>query len=237
MRKLHLVLFLLVTILSLNAQDVIVKKDGTTVLCKIYEVNGTDIVYKKWSDLNGDKYIMDRSIVSVINYQDGRQDKLNEQTFNNYSPGIQQSGAAAYNDNSLLSIDYARVNNPYLKRAKRLRIIGWTAGSALLASGIIMMAVGEHERVSESHGPGFFKERVSAAGFGVAVAGVLTTGTCLIFANNIQKKADKMTVSSLMEYDFKLGNNSRLTAGIDVFQNQHLNKINYGLGLGLKLNF
>ena len=75
-------LFILLSFVSLNvsAQDVIVKKDGSTVVCRIVEVKPIEITYKKWSDLKGPNYIMDISLASVLNYEDGRKVVLSEQS-------------------------------------------------------------------------------------------------------------------------------------------------------------
>ena len=45
-----LVLLLLLCSMSVSAQDVIVKKDGSTIVCRVVEVTATEITYKKWSD-------------------------------------------------------------------------------------------------------------------------------------------------------------------------------------------
>ena len=47
--------------LCLSAQDVIVKRDGSTILSKVLEVNKTDIKYKKFSNLNGPTYTIEIS--------------------------------------------------------------------------------------------------------------------------------------------------------------------------------
>ena len=63
---------------SVAAQDVILKKDNTTVLSKVLEINSTEIKYKKWSNQDGPTYSINRSEVTRINYQNGE-----VETFNN----------------------------------------------------------------------------------------------------------------------------------------------------------
>lgn len=74
--------FLAILLLSLvgNAvsQDVILKKDNTTILSKVLEINSTEIKYKKWSNQEGPTYSISRSEVSRINYQNGDVDKFTE---------------------------------------------------------------------------------------------------------------------------------------------------------------
>lgn len=62
------------------AQDVILKKDNTTVLSKVIEVTGTEIKYKKWSNQDGPTYSINRSEVTSINYQNGDVDKFSDNT-------------------------------------------------------------------------------------------------------------------------------------------------------------
>lgn len=72
--------FLIIALLSVSgfakAQDVIVKKDNTTILSKVLEVNSTDIKYKKWSNQDGPTYTISRNEISSINYQNGEVEKF-----------------------------------------------------------------------------------------------------------------------------------------------------------------
>ena len=56
MNKYLLTLGVLCAINVSKAQDVIVKKDGSTVVSKVLEVNQDDIKYKKYSNLDGPTY-------------------------------------------------------------------------------------------------------------------------------------------------------------------------------------
>ena len=73
MNKKRLLMLLLLS-LSLGvamAQDVIVKKDGSTILSKVLEISETEIKYKKWSNQDGPMYTISRNEVNSINYQNG----------------------------------------------------------------------------------------------------------------------------------------------------------------------
>ena len=61
-----------------SAQDVILKKDNTTVLSKVLEVTSTEIKYKKWSNQDGPTYSISRTEVTTINYQNGDVDRFND---------------------------------------------------------------------------------------------------------------------------------------------------------------
>jgi len=66
-----LVVFLLGLAGTAVSQDVILKKDNTTVLSKVLEISSTEIKYKKWSNQEGPTYSINRSEVTRINFQNG----------------------------------------------------------------------------------------------------------------------------------------------------------------------
>ena len=60
------------------AQDVIVKKDGSTILSKVLEVNINDVKYKKFSNPNGPTYTISKTELTSINYENGDLDVFTE---------------------------------------------------------------------------------------------------------------------------------------------------------------
>jgi len=56
------------------AQDVIVKRDGSTILSKVLEVNTSEIKYKKFSNQDGPTYTINKSEIMSINYENGEKD-------------------------------------------------------------------------------------------------------------------------------------------------------------------
>lgn len=64
---------------TVSAQDVIVKKDGSTIISKVLEVNIGDIKYKKFSNQNGPTYTISKSEVMAVNYENGEKDVFNTQ--------------------------------------------------------------------------------------------------------------------------------------------------------------
>lgn len=72
--KNYFALFLLMLSSTLFAQDVIVKKDGSTILSKVYEIGKKEIKYKKFSNLNGPLYNISIKEVFSVNYENGEKD-------------------------------------------------------------------------------------------------------------------------------------------------------------------
>ena len=79
MKQILLIFFLAYSSYVLG-QDVIVKKDGGTILAKVLEVNPSDIKYKKFSNINGPTYSIEKSEVMSINYENGDKDNFNPLT-------------------------------------------------------------------------------------------------------------------------------------------------------------
>jgi|GEM_PF-1005455 len=70
-RLLLLVSVVFFAALTANSQDVIVKKDNTTILSKITKITTSEIEYKKWSNLDGPVYVIEKSELLRINFQSG----------------------------------------------------------------------------------------------------------------------------------------------------------------------
>ena len=90
-----LVMFFLLCSVTVFAQDVIVKKDGSTIVCRIVKADKTMILYKSWNNLNGKSKSIMRSEVKTINYQNGRREELADAEANPYTQGNQYNGFQA----------------------------------------------------------------------------------------------------------------------------------------------
>lgn len=104
--------FLVVTLflcsVSVSAQDVIVKREGSTILSKVLEVNTSDIKYKKFSNQNGPTYSIEKKEVQSINYENGDIDKFEEAI--NLSQNNTINTKRTYNDEDEL-INNNTINN------------------------------------------------------------------------------------------------------------------------------
>ena len=69
--KLLSILTLSMTVQMVSAQDIIVKKDGSTIVSKVLEVNTDNIKYKKFSNQNGPTYTINLTDVMAVNYENG----------------------------------------------------------------------------------------------------------------------------------------------------------------------
>lgn len=222
-----LVFLLLLCSASASAQDVIVKKDGSTIVCRVVEVTSTEITYKKWNNLNGSNYVMDKSLASAINYENGKKVNLSDAT-NLYTPNNQNDGAQQYNDRALLRLDAAI--NKSDKKAKKLRTIGWIGGGVLFATSLTIGIIADCGSTL------FLGDEEVDIPFVATLAGsVVWTTSFLVAANHKQKEAQMLESSTIYQYDFNLSKGTSLSAGIDMI-NDHSNG-ERTIGLGLRYNF
>ena len=90
--KRHLFFLLLVALsASTYAQDVIVKKDGSTILSKVLEIGSTEVKYKKQSNLDGPTYTLSTADILSINYENGE-----KETFENAAANSNAGGQQGY---------------------------------------------------------------------------------------------------------------------------------------------
>ena len=236
MKKL-LVFLLLLCSVSAFAQDVIVKKDGSTVVCRVIEVTASEITYKKWSDLKGSNYVMDKSLVSAINYENGKKEVISElETLPQQN--TQYDGTQSMSDAELLRLDEEQNRETILlnqkinqekeyllikKKKNMLKTWGWVGGGVLVAAGAAIFYDGS-EKLKKGEGE-------MAGGIGIAVIGASVTTTCLILAHKQKKKLDALQTSSIYRYDIPFSNGSSLSVGADMLNDRIMNKRTVGLGL------
>ena len=77
LKKVFLFTFFIGLFCNLFAQDIIVKKDGTTIMSKVLKLTDSEIEYIKWSNKNGPSYVVRVNEVLSINYENGETEILN----------------------------------------------------------------------------------------------------------------------------------------------------------------
>jgi len=116
-----LLLLLTFTARTVCAQDIVVKKDGSTILTKVLEVNQDNIKYKKFSSPKGPTYTIKVADIMAINYENGDKDIFNIQSASNNHHGSQNDNDPRYiekkadNRNAELINIYSKVYRPTRK--------------------------------------------------------------------------------------------------------------------------
>ena len=214
-----LVLLLLLCSISVSAQDVIMKKDGSTVVCRVVEVTATEITYKKWSDLKGSNYVMDKSLVSGINYENGKKETFSEAE-NLYKPNNQNDGEQTLNDKALYLID--RSLHPTPMGTKVMRVTGCVIGA--MATGVAIYALIDN---------GGDSDIVVAS---CLLGGAAVTSGLLVTANLYKRHyQNKYRITTIYQHDIPFSNGSSLSLSADMLNDRTLGTNT--VGLGLRYNF
>ncbi len=224
MRKV-LILFALLCSLTVYAQDVITKKDGNTIVCRVMEVNQTEVVYKKWSNLQGDNYVMNIADIASINYENGERKTFGDASQETVGANISQVASNAapqyMSDAALLGM----VNYPKIKSTRLRACIG---GGVLLIAGTAGLIW-----AMDPYGP---SETLGVISIGTMVAGATWTTVGLIKANRMKRKYENAIYSTaILQHEFKLNNNSSLSAQLCSIK-ENLNHTST-IGVGVKYNF
>lgn len=77
-KKKYLFIIILFIPHILSAQDIIVKKDGSTILSKVTKVGDKEVEYKKFNSTSDRIYSLSTSEIMAINYEDGDRDVFGE---------------------------------------------------------------------------------------------------------------------------------------------------------------
>lgn len=201
------------------AQDVIIKKDGTTILSTVIKVGQSEVEYKKYNNQTGPTYTISINELSHINYANGTKDTFTS-TYNNQSVVTTETATQFSNDEGLLKLYDA--HDRKLKKAKRIKSLGWIVGGTLFAAGgaLIISSVSD--------------DTIVIIGSAVAGAGLITWTTCTLVGNHIGKKS-KYSVQSnpLFQQEYKIGKNS-LAFGVDMLNDNTFKNQTLGLGVSYK---
>tara|TARA_B100000927_G_C16400121_1_gene442978 strand:+ start:85 stop:684 length:600 start_codon:yes stop_codon:yes gene_type:complete len=79
-KKIVLILFVIVCTNNLYGQDIIIYKNGDDLKVKVLKITKTEIVYKKFTNLNGPEYTEEISNIFMIKYENGSKDVFNKKT-------------------------------------------------------------------------------------------------------------------------------------------------------------
>lgn len=165
MKHLLVVTFFL-CLVSVSAQDVIVKKDGSTILSKVLEVNTADIKYKKHSNPDGPIYTMDKSEILSINYENGDRDTFNETNpskeeddENDRTPKYIEKPADSRNSDLMKKYnrDYSLTDKLQKKRgtADEYMFIFWLSPTSIISNDEIEVTLERHQTFDKNDNYGW----------------------------------------------------------------------------------
>ena len=68
---------MLSVVMSLSAQDLIVKMDNTNIEAKVTEISAEQIRYKKWTNVDGPTYVLPVIDINYIQFVNGSKEVFN----------------------------------------------------------------------------------------------------------------------------------------------------------------
>lgn len=225
---------LLVVLCSLtaSAQDVIVKKTGDAVSCRVVEVGKSVVVYKLWSDLEGENYAMSLSEVASIRFENGeKQDFTAVAAPVTPVPSLLGGNQGPVDDAALLAM--ANRDDYQLKKAKRLKRIGLACGSILSAAGLICTVFGA---TGGDYEDDYVNTPLLASGVLMAAGGITMVTLCQVKYNRLKQNTLRSVRSiPVWQNDFRLKNGAVLSSGVHSLRDN----VSYrpAVGLGLAYNF
>lgn len=207
------------------AQDVIVKKDGSLVVCRILEVTQTEVVYQKWDDKDESKYIVNQGDLTSIQYKDGT-----KRLFESTAKPMVQVNQPKTDDELLKMANHMdlRTTDKVERKIKKLKRWGWTVGGLLMATGAATFISGIS--LDELDDPEF-----PALGLSLMACGAAITTGCVVRANKLKRSLNGVNSSALYRQEFNFKNGSSLATGVDFLQDN--TRKNQTLGIGLSYNF
>lgn len=233
---LSMLLMLLVSMV-VAAQDVIVKKDGSTILSKVVEISDTQVKYKKFSHLEGPTYVVSISELTSINYQNGEKENFESSQAtvtqtqtpsvpsyeNAYGPYVQQSGTMS--DTELLKAYKKSKKFTDPSRIKKLKITGYVF-CGLAVAGAVMTGVGWNS---------YDLDGMCVTGPVLLCSSAIIGPACLIAGYHKQKINNRLNSASIFQQEIPIGSNARLTADVNLLKDNFTKQ--QTVGLGFHLNF
>lgn len=218
------------------------KKDGSTILAKVLKITETEVEYKDFNNQDGPTRVISIANLQAINYQNGQKETFSEQTTNPaQKPDIVTNETATKfsNDQQLMQM-YNMGKLPsspeqMQKKAKRLKIAGWTVGGVLFVGGVVALGF-----MLDCDTYSYYKDHHHAIplviGFSSIAAGIATWSGCYFRARKLERRSRYSVQSaSVFQQEFNVGNNDRLVVGLDMLKDNTMK--NQALGMGLTYNF
>jgi len=238
MNKILFIIASLLVAFGVQAQDVIVRNDGSTVLAKVQKVTKNEVEYKKHSNPDGPIYTIAISEITAINYENGAKDTFTTAsskpssgtTFqtNQYDQTYMTNETASQfsNDKQLLSMYNSDPAVKYRKKAKTWKLTGLIGGSVLFVGGVAGFLLTYDGLLSES--------TPFLAISGVGVVGGLT---CYLIGNHYSNLAKKYLVNnaSIFQHNFEFSSGNSMALCVDMLSTD--NNRDKALGLGIQYNF
>lgn len=218
-------LSLLLCCLAGMAQDVIVCKDGTSLLGKVTEVTEAEVKYRKADNPDGPLYTLKIADLMRINYENGQSDIFAR---DGQVPSTVLAGPTGdVKDTDLLAF-YTKKKADY-SLPKKLKLTAFIGGGALIVTGVTLMAIGGFE-FENSYGI----SGACIAGATVCGIGAAFIPTVYLIARHKQKKLNELASAPIYRQEIFAKDGKSLSMGVDFLADRVQTRT---LGLGMTFKF
>lgn len=119
MKKLIFLLTMCV-VFNISAQDIIVKRNGDELQCRILEVSKNEVKYKRWTNQDGPAFSEKKSNIFMIKYENGDKDVIAHSSSASESSAV-SSGMNSVDPNEYIFEEPTPISHTYLKYTTRGR--------------------------------------------------------------------------------------------------------------------
>jgi len=116
----------MICFIGVNAQDILTKKTGEDIKAKVLEVTTSEIKYKLFDNLNGPTFVVLKSDLIMLRYENGTKDIYNQ------TNKLNQSGAS--NNSNEDEMSEKGKNDAKVSYTGKKSGAGWTSATTLLVS-------------------------------------------------------------------------------------------------------
>lgn len=209
MKKILFTLIFSVVTLVAHAQDVIQKLDGSYINAKVLEIANDEIKYKKFDNQDGPTYSINKSLVSIISYENGSVEEIAK----------------------ILNVD------ANIKKAKTLKKMSFIIGGGMVLGGMILglSAKSNYDKDPYNEDADYYYNTKTGWGYALMGAGAATGAIMYFSGRNIEKKTNRYQTSALEIKDFQFDNGTNLIADLDLFNDSQCGS--KSIGFGVRFNF
>lgn len=216
MKQLFVIIFLLCST-NVFAQDVIVKKDGSTILSKVIEIGSIEVKYKKHSNLEGPTYSILKSEIQTINYENGEKEKYNVEP--------QQQSDFNYQNLTNKNEKEVSVKNKFAaedlyKESRTLKAWSWVCVVVGAGGGITGVVLCKNETL-----------QYVCAGAGATLA-CAVGGGLMGLAQRKKREAESLLSSPIINHEIKIGKYT-ISPSVNLLSDTRTHKSNIGVGMNL----
>lgn len=144
MKALYTILVFVLTLMlnKVFTQDLIIKKNGEEIQCKVLEVLLTEVKYKKLSNLEGPTYSIMKTEIFMIKYENGEKEVFSDSEKEKQLSSSDDSSIGLRNENRKFYLDNNEISkSDFLTNLKtnRTAYMKYQDGKVLYTSGLVVI--------------------------------------------------------------------------------------------------